>query len=279
MLWPFDYHRPETAAAVSELLAAHPDARLLAGGTNLLIDMTEGRLRPDHVIDLKAVEGLSEVQWRDDGSAWIGAAAPLNRTPPCGGKGPACVGQAVLTIATHQIRNRATAVGNLCYASPAADMAPPLMVLGALMKVREPNGTVRSVAMEDFFFGVKRSTLQPGEWVVGVQIPEVSPDSQTAFRKKQRVRGHDLAQINMAGLCDRDRKQLRLSIGACATVPLLLNLDELYAAHQGTERLAEAVTEEVQRAIQPISDVRSSAEYRRDMASYFTRLILADIEA
>ncbi len=276
MLWPFEYFRPQSPSEVDDLLASFPDARLMAGGTNLIIDMERGKLRPAQVIDLKRVEGLDRAEAAGSGPAFIGAAVPINRIQEAHALPYGCVTEALPLTATYQVRNRATAVGNLCNASPAADLAPPLMVLDAQVLLRGPEGE-RRVPASEFLTGPGRTAAGKAEWVLGLEVPAWSDQTRSCFLKKQRVQGHDLAMVNLAALLDPERGRLRLAVGACAPRPLLFELDGLYAEVQGPEEAFGPADALIQAAIAPISDLRGSAEYRREMLKVQLRQALAAI--
>ena len=272
MIRPFDYFAPRAARDVTGLLLARPGAALLAGGTDLLVDMRAGTLRPAAVIDLKRVEGLDECRFeRGGGGAFVGACVTLDRivAEPLA---PDFLREAAASIGTHQVRNKATLVGNLCHASPAADAAPPLLALGASVRVRKADGTEARVPLDWFFVGVKKTVLGPGDWVLGVELPAASEPPRGRFRKRQRVRGHDLAVVNVAACAGPET--LRLAIGACAPTPLLFPLDDLLPARGSW---LDAAWSRVAAALRPLSDNRGSAEYRTDMAQLFVTTMLAEL--
>jgi carbon-monoxide dehydrogenase medium subunit len=277
MLWPFEYHRPETAEEVDRLINENSGARILAGGSNLVIDMEYDLYRPDCIIDIKKVDIANEFSIKNDGPSIIGAATSINRLMDCSDITWGCINDAVPMVASYQVRNRATAVGNFCNGSPAADMAPPFMVLGTTVKIRKSDGSTRTVRLEDFFKGVKKVDLQKDEWVTTLEVDPHSAKTKSAFYKKQRINGHDLAIINVAGLCDPEQKQLRVSVGACAIVPIFLNFDEVYKSSKDKDECKTAVMKKVMETIAPISDVRASSEYRRDMVKYFTEKLIDQI--
>ena len=277
MLWPFEYYSPRKAEDVDALLKEHPGATIFAGGTNLVIDMELDLLRPNHVIDVKKVEGLRELKISTDGPSFIGAAVPVNELIGCKCPTWTCVRDAVEMMATYQVRNRATLVGNLCNASPAADMAPPMLVLGTTVNVRKSDGSKRDIPLTDFLTGVKTTALDEDEWVTGLTVEKCSEKTKTRFYKKQRVRGHDLAVINVAGLCCPESKRLRISVGSCAVTPLLFVFDDDYAKANGLADIEKTVLDKIMADISPITDVRGTAEYRRDMVAHFTKRLLKDI--
>jgi CO/xanthine dehydrogenase FAD-binding subunit len=277
MLWPFDYHRPTTRKEVTSLLLKHRDSKILAGGTDLLVDMRTGVHRPAHVIDIGRVGGLREMKFGKSGACFIGACVTLNQVIEEKRARWQALRQAAMSIATYQIRNRATLAGNLCNASPAADCAPPLLVLGASVRIAGRDGREFTMPLRSFFTGVKRSALKAGQWVVGIQIPPHPPSLRTAFMKKQRIRGHDLAGVSVAGCLDPKGKKLRVAVGACAVTPLLFDLDRLYREKRSLDSLAGEAEKAVLAGIKPISDVRCSRGYRVEMVKLFLRKVIKTI--
>ncbi len=253
-------------------------ARLLAGGTDLLVDMRKGLESAGLLVDTKGLEELDVLTIHSGRDATIGGRitldaliedARIREIFPV-------ITDAAQTVATYQLRNRATLVGNICNASPAADMAPPLYVLAAEVLIAGPGGR-RTLPIREFITGVKKTALEKTELVIGVKIPNPG-SARTAFMKKQRIRGHDLASVNVAGLADKAAGILRICVGACAPTPVLLEgTDELYRKAGGVEALADQVAALALKSIAPIDDVRSSAEYRRDMVQVFVKRIVRAI--
>jgi len=274
MIKPVAYFKPSSLSEAVEALQSG-NAKPLAGGTDLLINMRNGVDKPELLVDIKKLEELNVFSADGKKGMTIGARIDLNFLIDSSDvrKRYPLLTESAQTIATYQLRNRATLAGNICNASPAADMAPALYVLGAYVVINGPTGE-RKLPISDFITGVKRTALKEGELVVRIEIPEAA-SGKMAFLKKQRYRGHDLATVNVAGIADPSEKTLRVCIGACAVTPVLLKgTDELYKESKNTDELADRVAELAQKSISPIDDVRSSAEYRRDMASvYIKRLI------
>ena len=277
MLMPFEYYGPKTVDEVDTLLRERPDSTLFAGGTNLVVDMELDHIRPTHLINIKEVAGLNEMDLPADGPAFIGAAVPISRLCKSSRAPWQCIEDAVDTMATPQVRNRATLIGNLCNASPAADMAPPMLVLGTTLSIRKTDGSTGSIALENFFKGVNETALAPGEWVIGANVGSSSGRGKSRFYKKQRVRGHDLAIVNVAGLCNPELGKLRIAVGSCAETPLLFDFSQHYADSKSLTEIESLILTEVAAGIKPIDDVRATAEYRKDMALYFTKRLLAEI--
>ncbi|MGD9142095.1 MAG: xanthine dehydrogenase family protein subunit M [bacterium] len=264
MLPRFEYHRAATIEEALGLLEHNsPDARILAGGTDLLVSMKEGICSPGHVIDIKAIPDLTRIEVASDGSLVIGACATVNEIlelkdlPP----GMAALHDAASVLATYQLRNRATVGGNIANASPACDLGPPLLVLGAEVTAVSPSGE-RTVAISDFFTSVKQTCLAQDEVVTFIRVPPAA-GTVSAFAKRRRIRGHDLATVNVAAALS-GTGGLRLGLGAVATVPLLVDVLG-GAAGRPPGDLREAAVRAALDAIAPIDDVRASAGYRCHM--------------
>jgi len=271
----FAYEKPRTAEALATLLAeVGPQASILAGGTDLIVQLRGRLIEPKVVIDIKGIEQLQQLEYHADGGVTIGAAVPMNRIVDDARMrfALASLPQAVSQIATFAIRNRATIAGNIANASPCADSVPPLVVLGASVELRSKAGS-RKLLLTEFIKHVRRTERRSDEFVSAVHIPATAKTTKTFFRKRQRVRGHDLALANAALLHDPESKQLRLAIGSCSPAPVLLQLDDL---HDSLD--AEQAAQRAMAAISPISDVRSSAEYRTDMTGVLVRRLFADLK-
>ena len=175
-------------------------------------------------------------------------------------KYPALV-QAANSLASYQLRNRATVVGNICNASPGADLAGPLMVYDAMVHIESLQGT-RIVNINSFFTGVKKTVLKTNEMVVGISLPDVSEGDNSIFLKQSRIKGHDLATVGVTARITTDKK-IRLALTAVAATPIsILNLEEILSSQPLTKELAAMAGREIRNIIKPITDVRSSAEYR-----------------
>ena len=171
MKW-FDYAAPPSLADALQLLSAHPQARLLAGGTDLLVQLRAGRKATDFVIDIKRVADLNELSHSAQAGLTIGSAVPCYRI-----YGDAAVSQAYPSIAEvasiiggTQIQGRASVGGNLCNAAPSADAVPLLIALGATCRIAGASGE-RTLPVEDFCTAPGRNSLQPGELLVSLHVP------------------------------------------------------------------------------------------------------------
>jgi len=222
----FQYCRPQTVAEAVAVLAEYKEgAQILAGGTDLVIRLRNGEIHPTAVIDLKRIAELRPGVRREDGCLVISATAvmaDIERSEAVLRDYPA-LAEAASTVGSVQIRNRATIVGNICNASPAADTAPPLLVYDASAVAVSPGGT-RRIHLNDFFVRSGQTTLQPGELVTGLEIPLPKRRLGAAYTRLTRRRGTDLASITLCCGVDEDGVT-RLAYGSVGPRPVLV-LDE-----------------------------------------------------
>jgi CO/xanthine dehydrogenase FAD-binding subunit len=271
----FRYDKPDSPEAiVARLTEADGTTALLAGGTDLMAQLRSRIFTPDLVLDLKGAEELRALKADDEGLS-IGAAVIFNRLlEEQEATGPyAALRDAVAVVASYQIRNRATLVGNVSNASPCADSVPPLCVLGGEVELLGPEGT-RRVPVQDYIVGNRETVRQPGEFVTRVVVPKPAPGTWSGFLKKKRVKGHDLALASAALLRDPERRRLRLAVGSCSPTPALLVLDEMFDKPDMDE-----VARRTQETIRPIDDVRASIEYRGDMVAVMVRRLFSAQQA
>jgi len=274
----YQYLRPDTleeALFIMERFGAQ--ARPLLGGTDLMVRIQKGQAEPEAVVDLKRVRDIEDSIEIEGGMTNIGARvvlADLVCHDLIQTTYPALV-EAASIVGSIQIRNRATLVGNVCNASPAADTVPPLMVYGASVTIVGRGGTAaREVSLQDFFLGPGKTLCGPSELVVAVHIPVPQPPFGSAFGRLTRRRGVDLATINMA--CAIDAQGFTTFVfGAAAPTPVLAR-DE--TGELADARLPQSRQDELLRSLlektSPISDVRSGREYRQAMLLTIGRRVL-----
>ena len=220
---PFNYVRPTSLTEAIDLLAEHgPAARVLAGGTDLVIRLRDGTLSPSIVVDVKRIPELAPGIGSGDGG-WIVIGAMTTMTEiaahPVIRRDLAALAEAAAVVGSVQIRNRATLAGNLCNASPAADTAPALLVHGATVVAAGPGG-MRRVPLDEFFVRSGVTTLQPGELVTAIEIPARQARLASAHQRRTRRRGHDLASVTLA--CGVDGSDTaRVAFGSVGPRPLL----------------------------------------------------------
>jgi CO/xanthine dehydrogenase FAD-binding subunit len=232
------------------LKAERPEARPLAGGTDVLVEISFGE-RPEALLVLDGVQELKG--WsRANGGMRLGAGLTYTEAmqEPLAGLLPA-LAEASRTVGSPQIRNRGTLGGNLGTASPAGDALPPLLIEGAALELASVRGT-RTLPLVEFLLGVKRTALAPDELVIAVHVtPSAAPQT---FMKIGPRNAMVISVCSLALAADRERSELRAAFGSAAPVPTLV-----------TARLEEAdgFAERVAAAASPIDDVRGTAAYRR----------------
>lgn len=263
MLSKFNYQRSKTLDEAIRYMQDNPGTKLLAGGTDLMIVMRRNMINVEHVLDIKAIPETTRLEFVEGLGLFIGASVTINTISEneiVGKKYPA-IKQAADSLASYQLRNRATLVGNICNASPGADMASPLLIYDAIVKIAGPNGE-REVRFDQFYVGFKKLALEPNEMVVGIVIPDHTGEDRSVFLKQARVKGHDLG---IAGISIRLTADKKICVAMTAVAPTPIRLRELEAMLESmpiNSETAEWLGEEIKNHIKPISDIRSSAEYR-----------------
>jgi len=264
----FAYERPTRLADAVGLLATHgPDARLLAGGTDLIIRLRDGSIRPRVVVDVKRIEELDGAIREDDGHLAIGARTVMTDIAADDRirRDYQALAEAAAVVGSVQIRNRATLAGNICNASPAADTAPALLVYGARVVIAGPSGT-RRIALDDFFVRSGVTTLETGELVSAIELPRPGGPRGTVHVRRTRRRGHDLASVTLA--CEvRADGVTRLAYGSLGPRPVLVVDETGVLADPGASDLAKMERLEalfVGASPSPRS-MRASPEYRLAM--------------
>jgi CO/xanthine dehydrogenase FAD-binding subunit len=276
---PFMYARPASLAEAVALLAEHgPDARVLAGGTDLVIRLRDGSLAPRLVVDVKRVPELAPgIRAGNGGAIVIGATTVMTdiAAHPVIRRDLAGLAEAAAAVGSAQIRNRATLAGNLCNASPAADTAPALLVHGAIIVAAGPAGA-RRITLDDFFVRSGVTTLLRGEVVTEIEIPMPADRIASAHQRRTRRRGHDLASVTVA--CGVDAAgTTRVAYGSVGPRPLL-RLDATGTlADRGSAAEARAATFELifADASPSVRSMRAGPEYRLAMLRVLGRRALA----
>jgi carbon-monoxide dehydrogenase medium subunit len=279
----FNIHRPANLGEALELMGVLESVKPMAGGTDLLPLMRDRAISVDEIVDIQGLHELKGIT-TEDGPLRIGALATLTEvleSPLVAEKAPA-LREAVGHIGSVQTRNQGTLAGNLCNASPAADSAPALMVLGALARVASATGA-REVPVEELFAGPKINSLGKDELVTNILVPEPLTGSGAAFEKLGRRRGITLSVVNAAAYVEMDGEKCvdaRIALGAIAATPI--RLPEVEATYEMKELTPEAI-EDASRAcyalVNPVDDVRASAEYRREMACVLVKRAIVKAHA
>lgn len=275
----FEYIRAYSTDEALRLLIAHgSEARLLAGGTDLLLAVRDGRARPKYVIDLNHVAELTGIEPTETGLR-IGAMTSMRAlgvSPQLAG-GYRVLAEAARTVASVQIRNLATVGGNICNASPSADTAPALMVLGAEAEIVGPQGSER-LPLEQFFQGPGQTALAANQMLVALHLPRPAEKSGAVYIKHSLRRAMDLAFVGVACLLSAANGQngrietARIALGAVAPTPIRARRAEELIRSRGQldeETIAEAAKLAADTAT-PIDDVRATAWYRKRMVEVET---------
>lgn len=271
----FEFSTPLTVAQAAELLAM-PGAVPLAGGTDLLIHIRAGVKSPRHLVDLSGL-GLSYV-CQDNGLVKIGAMTTFQEILESDivRRDLACLAESAAEIGAVQTRNMATVGGNICSAVPSADSAPPLLVLDAQVKLAGCQGE-RVLPLNRFFSGPKKNVLQPGEFLVEIQVPVPPARTGTRFLKIGRRKAMTLAVVNAAARVSlaadaRGIENVRIAMGAVAPVPMRAEKAEgILRGREPSEASFERAAELAAEEIAPIGDLRASAAYRRQVTQVLVK--------
>ncbi|WP_163505631.1 FAD binding domain-containing protein [Fodinicola acaciae] len=275
------FHRPASLAEALAVKAEDPRARLLAGGTDVMVAANFGRLRPKPLVDLTAVPELSQ-WWREKDRVVIGATVPYQRIIEEIGQLVPGLALASRTVGSPQIRNRGTVGGNLGTASPAGDAHPPLLASRASLRVASVHGS-RVVPIDDFFVGLKKTTLADDEIVTAVDLPVAAGPQQ--FSKVGTRNAMVIAVCSFALALDPVTGQVGTGIGSAAPTPRRTPAAEAFLAAELSGRwanparpLPHSVVKEfgelVAQAAAPIDDVRSTAAYRKHALAVLARRTL-----
>ena len=277
----FEYLAPKTVAEACSLLSQYGKAaQIIAGGTDLLVKMKDKELAPQYVVGLKGIANLDYIDYNDRDGLRIGA---LTTNESISGSAVikdrfGLLSKAAATIGTPQIRNMGTIGGNLCNAAPSADTAPPLIALGAKVKLVSSKGK-RIVPLEEFFTGPGKTVLQTDELLAEILVPKPSPGTRGIYLKLFPRGAVDIAAVGVAALLtlgqDGICKDARIVLGAVAPTPMRATRAEAkIKGKPGKNGVIEEAAEIAAEESRPISDVRCSADYRREMVKVLTRRVL-----
>jgi len=279
---PFKLVTARDAGHAVALLAEHgPSVKVLAGGTDLLVDLKSAAAGPDVVLDLSRAADLKGIAVTEQGLR-IGALAThaeIMRSSLVRDLAPV-LAEAAHTIGAVQTRNLGTLGGNLVTCVPSMDSGPALVALEALVTVAGPGG-VRDLPLAEFFVGPRKTALAPGELLAAIVVPAQSLRKPSTFLKSGLRKGQALALVNVAASTwvDPDRYAFvapRIALGAVA--PTVIRAPQAEAYLEGRAITSEAIAEAGRIAsseARPISDFRASADYRRELVAVLTRRALA----
>ena len=263
----FAFEQPGSLAEALAILRAEPDARILAGGTDLIIGLRDGSILSPTVIDLKRVRELDASIVETVGGLAVGALTAMTEiaADPRIRARYTALAEGAAVVGSVQIRNRATLAGNICNASPAADTTPALLAFGAVLTVHGPDGS-RQVALDDAFVSSGVTTLGHDEIVVRIDLPAIPGRVGSTHVRRTRRRGHDLASVTIA-CAVLESGETRVAFGSVGPRPLLrVDTTGILADPSATDAARLEILDDVFAAAAPSAgSMRASPEYRLAM--------------
>lgn len=273
------YYAPDSLSEAVSHYVAHPQAKLLGGGTDVLVGVAHGNVTLDAIIDLKRVCELDFISV-DGEKVEIGSMATISDV----GESLAIheqypfLQEAALKLGSWQIRNMATVGGNLCNAAPSAELATPLLAANARAVLVGPDGE-REVALSDFFRGPGQTVLQQGEIMQKVVLPSLAAGFEGVYMRHQLRRSMDISIVNMTVLLKFNKdivSDASIYLGAVAPTPMKATATEKeLIGRQLDDQVIEAASEAAAAEAKPITDVRASEKYRRQMVKVYMKRALA----
>lgn len=283
----FCYYEPKTIEETYSLLFQFgEDAKVLAGGTDLIPRMRRGLMAPKHIVNIKKIRGLNSIIKEGENGLRIGALITLSELA-----GNRLIRDqfpmmrtAANSIGSLQVRNLATLGGNLCNAAPSADMAPALLAMESTLKIAGSKGQ-REIPLEEFFLGPGEVNLAKGEILTEIHVPFLPPDARQIYVKHSVRRSMDIALVGVAvclcldektGLC----REARIALGAVAPTPIRAKGTEKMILGKALKEIPlPFIGEMVGSEASPISDVRGSERYRSEMVSSLTIRALKSLQS
>ena len=277
----FDLLTPASVAEASRMLLDHGDeARPIAGGTTLVILMKQRALRFSYLVDLQSIPGLGRIT-ETDGGLSIGALAThrsVERSSLVSRYAPALV-QAFSHVGNVRIRETASVGGNLAHADYRLDPPPVLLVLGAEVVLSGAQGT-RVVTLKDFYRGMYETVLEPGEILTEVRVPRAPAAQRTVYARFSSLSANDWPCIGAAVSLSLDGEnvgELRVGLSGVAEAPLLAAGLDRFHDERCSEELWDAVCDAIDGQLSPVSDLRGSADYKREMTRVFVKRTLREL--
>ncbi len=273
----FEYLLPETLEEAIDLLTQHgAEARLIAGGTDLLLQMKKREIAPKYLIGLSKIPGLDSITSKNGEGISLGPRVTIHAlelSQEVKNNFP-ILAQAAATLGSIQIRNLGTVIGNVCNAMPSADMIPSLVVLGTKVKIISP-ANQRLIALEDFFTDVGKSVLASNELVGELQIPAPAARYGGTYIKYAQRGAKALGICNVAvmiAMHDDICSQVRICLGAVGRTPIrAVEAEKVLQGKPFSSELVKEAAETASKESQPrTSLLRGSAEYRKEMVQVLT---------
>jgi carbon-monoxide dehydrogenase medium subunit len=282
----FTYKRPRSLREALGLLNKNKaQARVFAGGTDLVLQMKERLLMPLVVVDVKNLPDCNRLEWSKGGGLRLGAAVPLSKllSSEVLPKEFGLLRQACSVIGSAQVKNRATVGGNICNAAPSADSAPALICLGA-KAVLKSSGEMRKVSLDKFFIAPGKTVIKEGEILAEIQVPTPPANSAGCYLRHTTRAEMDIAVAGVASFLELTKegkvKTVRIALSAVAPIPRrAYQAEAVLKGKMLTADIIGTAAETAAGEASPISDIRGSAEYRREMVKVLTRRTLRQCAA
>jgi CO/xanthine dehydrogenase FAD-binding subunit len=281
----FDYIKPTSLAEASQFLADHHgEARPFMGGTDTFVRMRDGFWKEKYIVDVKNLDGMSDISFDSTIGLTIGAAVNMNKvvaSPEVKEHYPLLT-EAAHSVASYQLRSRATIVGNICNASPAGDTIGACIVYGGILKVHGVDG-VREEPLSSFFVGPGKTVLKPGDIVTAINFPIPPKNHAGKYFKLGRNALSDLAIVGVTALGYPDSgtasgHSFRLALASVAPTPLVVSpAEEILASKPITEAVIAEAAQAAMDACNPIDDVRGSGRYRKHMVRNLTKQAVTEV--
>lgn len=273
----FEYIAPPNLNEACSLTAElGSDAKVIAGGTDVIVAMKDKVIAPKYIVDLKNIEGLDYIDF-DPVDGWkVGSLTKLRTIEKSEiiKRDLPALSDSAHYVASTQVRSKATLVGNIANASPSADTVPILMALGAKVRIQGADHE-HNCPIEDFYTGFKKTILEPGDIVTEIIIPPLQDNQGAAYLKHAIRKAMDLAIVGVASFVEIEDgivKDAKIVLGAVAiTAVRALEAEKMLIGQKVSDELIEKVAVKASEECSPIDDVRSSAEYRQDMVRVFTK--------
>jgi CO/xanthine dehydrogenase FAD-binding subunit len=281
----FEYILPQTLSEASEFLASHSgEARPFLGGTDIFVRMRDGIFTPKFLVNVKNLNGTNDLHFDPQSGLTLGAAVNMNRviaSPEVQLHYP-LLAEACRSVASYQLRTRATVVGNICNASPAGDTIGACLVLDGTLHIHGTDG-LRQESLGSFFLGPGKTTLKPGDVVTAIHFPIPPKKCSGTYIKLGRNQLSDLSIVGVTALGHPDANcqsgyRFRLALASVAPVPFVPVAAETYlASHSITPESLREAARLAADACSPIDDVRSSSKYRKEMVRNLSAKALIEV--
>ncbi|MEI8132617.1 MAG: xanthine dehydrogenase family protein subunit M [Leptolinea sp.] len=279
------YVKPASLVEASKFLAAHEGtARPFSGGTDSFVRLRDGVLKLDYLVDVKGLDGTNELFFDPQKGLTIGAAVTMNRVAahPDVLKYYPNLAEAARSVASYQLRNRATIIGNICNASPAGDTIGTCIVMDGVLKVHGLDG-IRNVPLNSFFLSPGRTVLKLGDVVISITLPIPPKDFFGTYKKLGRNIIGDLSIVGVTVMGYPSKEspsgyRFRIALASVAPIPFeALKAEAVLTEKKITEDLIAEASKVTMDSVTPIDDVRGSARYRKFMVRNLTREALTEV--